>query len=399
MFETQKYTRQALLRHSGALAGAFAFGGVITACGGSDGGGDVGATTAETGAAASAAGDAEARLTQASGTVRTLMWEGYEHPPAYESISDRVKVNAAFMAANEDVINKKQSYDVGCGINGIYPALQAAGVLSPLDLAMIPNIENVMDSNVLFTEFKTPQFTVFDGKPAGMPYVWASQGISFVADKVPKAPESLEDFLDPAYRGKLGIGDDGNSVIIQVARLLGFGGERPAFLTEDEFDQVFAKLEEFKAQAKGIIANPYGEYAGAYARGEIIAAFPDWAPTTAAAQDGGVDAQMAFTPQSFSWIDTLFINANVEATDAIYAFLNQGLATETQFAVGNELLLAVVNEEAQQRLVGQRGAWAYYGDIDALTANAPVVEWPPVESDEYVNYSEWLRRWQEFKAS
>jgi hypothetical protein len=50
-------------------------------------------------------------------------------------------------------------------------------------------------------------------------------------------------------------------------------------------------------------------------------------------------------------------------------------------------------------LVDQGAGWAPYGDIDELTANAPVVEWPPVESDQYVIYSEWLRRWQEFKSS
>jgi len=395
MFEAQKLTRRAFLNRAAMVGGAVSFGSVLAACGSDDAGGGA----ASAGATGASAAEIQAKLDAASGSIRTLMWEGYESPAAFKAISDRINVDAAFMAANEDEINKAGTYDIGCGINGIYPALHSAGVMQPLDVNMLPNLTKIFDAPSFFTEFNTPQFTVFDAKPYGMPYVWASQGVTYDAKAVPVAPTSIEDFLDPAYKGKLGIGDDGNSVIIQIARLLGFGGDRPAFLTQDEFDKVFAKLEEFRGQSQGIIANPYGEYAGAYARGEIIAAFPDWAPTTVAVKKAGIDARVAFTPQSFTWIDSLFIAEDVEPTDAMYAWLNHAIDPETQYAVGNELVLAVVNADAEKRLVEQGGGWAPYGDIDQLTANAPVVEWPPVESSEFVVYSEWLRRWQEFKAS
>lgn len=388
MFEAQRYTRKAILQRAGAAGGLIVMPGILAACGDDD------EEPKQTGGA-----DVKASLENATGTVRTLMWEGYESPKAYRPISDRVEVKAAFMAANEDVINKRKTYDIGVGINGIYPSLQQAGVLQPLDLERIPNMKLVMDQPELFTDLRTPIFTEFDGKPYGMPYVWAAQGVSYLPDKVPGPPESLEDFLGPAYEGKLGIGDDGNSVIIMVARLLGLGGDRPAYLSEQEFDEVFDKLEEFKAQAKGVIANPYGEYSSAYARGEIIAAFPDWAPTTVAAKEGGVNAVIAFPNQSFSWVDTLFINAEVEATDAMYAFLNQGLDNRSQLQLGTDLGIAVVNGKAQSSLVERGEGWAVYGDVAKLTASAPVTEWPPAESDEYVTYTDWLKRWQQFKAS
>ncbi|MEO8423734.1 MAG: ABC transporter substrate-binding protein [Actinomycetota bacterium] len=394
MFKAQQMTRRAFLRRTGAAGGVVVLGGVLSACSG-----DQTSSGNPSGSASDSADDVKARLAAATGSIRTLMWEGYEDPAAFKPIADRIKIDAAFMAANEDEINKAGTYEIGCGINGIYPALYAAGVMQPIDVNMIPNLESVFASDTFFTSFNTPQFTVFDNQPYGMPYVWASQGVSYMVDEVPVPPTSIEDFLDPAYAGKLGIGDDGNSVIIQVARLLGFGGDRPAFLTQEEFDAVFHKLEEFKAQTKGIIANPYGEYASAYGRGEIIAAFPDWAPTTVAAKDGGANVEMSFTPESFTWIDTLFIASDMEPTDAMYAFLNHAIDPATQFQVGNDLILAVVNADAQQRLVEQGGGWAPYADLEQLSGNAPVVEWPPVKADGYVPYSDWLRRWEEFKAS
>lgn len=395
MFGAQEYTRRALLERAGAAGASVALGSLLAACGGESETAPGPATGAATGE------DVQVRLAKASGTIRTLMWQGYEDPKGFKLIADRIRLDAAFKATEEDVITKRGTYDVGEGISNIFPAYFAADILAPLDFALIPNMDGVIENDLLFDNrvTNTPTLSVRDGIPYGVPYVWASQGVSYVASEVPRPPESLEDLLDPVYKGRLGLGDDPVSSIIQGARLLDLGGDRPAFLTSQELDQVFAKLEEFKAQTKGVIPNPYGEYAGAYARGEIIAAFTDWAPTTVAAQDAGVDVKMAFVPDSFTWVDMLFISSDVEPSDAMYAFLNQALDEETQFIVGKDLLLNVANAEAQKRLVEQGDPWKDFADIDAILAKEPVVEWPPVESDEFVTHSEWLKRWQEFKAS
>ena len=52
-------------------------------------------------------------------------------------------------------------------------------------------------------------------------------GLTYVDDGT-GPPESLESLLEPKYEGKFAIGDDGNTVIIMVARLLGLGGDTRA---------------------------------------------------------------------------------------------------------------------------------------------------------------------------
>ncbi|MEQ8967537.1 MAG: hypothetical protein RID91_17120 [Azospirillaceae bacterium] len=330
------------------------------------------------------------RLAGAAETVRTLMWEGYEMrvPPA-----EGYEVQPTFMVANEDPINKRGTYDVSVGILGIFDTLHTAGVMQPLDKARLPNW------SLLDPEFVNDPLIVQGGDLVGMPYVWASLGFTYL-DEGGAAPTKLEDLLDPRFKGRLGIGDDGNSVIIQVARMLGLGGDQPGYLTSEEMDRVFEVLGQFKENAFGVIANPYAEFAGAYTRGEIVAAFPDNAPTTLRVAEAGLDCKVAFDPASaFSWIDALFIASDVEASDTIYKFLDDGLRTETQYAIGKELGWAVANGEAMTRLAGEGPLWSIYADRAQVFANAPNVAWPPLESDTYETYDVWLKRWQDFKAS
>ena len=322
-------------------------------------------------------------------TVRFLVWEGYEvrdpEPTTYE-------IEPTFMVANEDPINKKGTYDISVGIENIFPTLQAAGVMQPLDLSRIPNWDQ------LPAELRNEPLINTDEGVIGVPIAWASMGLTYVDDGT-GPPESLESLLEPKYEGKFAIGDDGNTVIIMVARLLGLGGDTPGLLTEAELDQVFEKLEEFRDASFGIMANPYAEYAGAYTRGEIIAAWPDNAPTALRAREADIPVEVHFPPGvGWSWIDALFIASDVEPTDAMYAALNDAISESTQFAQGAALGWAVTHPAAMDRLVPMGFEWAVYEDRAAVFEAAPPVEWPPVESTAYATYDTWLKRWQDFKA-
>ena len=322
-------------------------------------------------------------------TVRFLVWEGYEvrdpEPTTYE-------IEATYMVANEDPINKKGTYDISVGIENIFPTLQAAGVMQPLDVSRIPNWDQ------LPAELRNEPLINTDEGVIGVPIAWASMGLTYVDDGT-GPPESLESLLEPKYQGKFAIGDDGNTVIIMVARLLGLGGDTPGLLTEDELDEVFEKLEEFRDASFGIMANPYAEYAGAYTRGEIIAAWPDNAPTALRAREADIPVEVHFPPGvGWSWIDALFIASDVEPTDAMYEALNDAISESTQFAQGEMLGWAVTHPAAMARLVPMGFEWAVYEDRSAVFEAAPPVEWPPVESDQYATYDTWLKRWQDFKA-
>jgi spermidine/putrescine-binding protein len=216
----------------------------------------------------------------------------------------------------------------------------------------------------------------------------------------------LDDFLSAPYAGKFAIGDDGPRVIGVVARSMGLGGTdelgrspAPYLLTEADMDEVIAKLDQFKEQAQNILANPYGEFASAYGRGEIVAAFPDWPPTAATAQKGGVGVTTAIVPGAISFMDNFFVSSEADASDAVYAFLNQAIAETTQYQTMQALAIAPVNKAALDRLVKEGPAWSDYEDVDAVLEAAPTAQTVPAESDTYLTLPEWLSRWEKFKAS
>lgn len=385
MSDTPHLSRRQFIVRSSALLPLLSVPGLLAACASSSSSAPSSAPATGGPSVAPSVGGSDAF---AGKVVRTLTWEGYELRDPKPSYT----IQQTNMSANEDPINKRGSYDVSVGIEGIYPALFEADVFQPLNLDKIPNLQ------LLAPIFATAPLIQKDGKQYGMPYVWASLGATYLDNGGPR-PAKLADFLGSKYKGKLGIGDDGNSVIIQVARMLGLGGDNPGLLTSAEMDQVFAALADFKKQSVGIIANPYSEFAGAYARGEIIAAFPDNEPTMLRAQDAGKKVQAFLPPESFSWIDALFIAKDVEATDLIYDFLNTGLSESTQYAIGKHLGWAVTNQKAMARLATEGPLWAKYADAQAIFKTAPNAMWPPVKSDTYVDYAGWLKRWQDFKAS
>lgn len=371
---------------------------LLNACGGS---------SSSSGSATSSSTGSD--ISSAAGTVRTLLWDGYADPKAYEPLtaSGDITLKSTVMNTDEDPITKKGTYDVSVGVDGAYPAFRDIGLDQPLDPNKIPNLEGVLTSDVMFKPgTKFAAYTVDDdGKPHGIPFAWGVLATTYNSDKVP-VPESLDDFLSAPYAGKFAIGDDGPRVIGVVAKSMGLGGTdvlgrspAPYLLTQAEMDQVMAKLNQFKDKAQNIIANPYGEYASAYARGEIVAAFPDWPPTAATAQDGGVPVKTAIVPGGISFMDNFFISSAVEATDADYAFLNQAIAESTQYQIGKALATAPVNRAALDRLVKEGPAWSDFADVDAVLEAAPTAQTVPAESDTYLTLPQWLDTWEKFKAS
>jgi spermidine/putrescine transport system substrate-binding protein len=394
MSETTSYTRRDFLGKSvGAGSGLLLGSSLLAACGSSGSG------------ASSTTGSA---LPRGSNTVRVLTWEGYAAPSAYGPLTAKgVKIDPIAMNDdNVDPINKAGQYDIGTTTVGIYPNFIEAGLIQPLDLSRLPNFAQHLDSSLMYsTHVGPPAPEVKDGKAYGVPFAWGTLGVSYRTDKGPGEPAELDDLLGPAYRGQLGLVNDPINVIQAVSRSLGLGGTdplgnhpAPLFLTTNQLETVFTKLERFKAQARTIYPT-YGALVTAYARGEIIAAMPDWAPDAVAATKGGIPVNVTFPPDSSqSYVDSMFISSKVKATEQMYQFLNQALSTSTQFSVGKTLGIAVTNKAALNKLVTMGPGWAVYKDVDAVLQRAPYVVNPPVSSSTYVTTGQMLTRWEQFTS-
>lgn len=348
----------------------------------------------------------EASIPSGSNTVRVLTWEGYAAAGAYGPLAKKgVKIKAIAMNDdNVDPINKAGQYDIGTTTVGIFPNFIEAGLIQPLDLSQLPNFKQHLHSSRLYSSPQGPPLPeVAKGKVYGVPFAWGTLGVSYRTDKGPGEPKHLDDLLHSAYKGQLAIVNDPINVIQAVSRSLGLGGtdilgnrRAPLFLTKTELDQVFKKLKEFKAQARSVYPT-YGALVTAYARGEIIAAMPDWAPDAVAATKGGIKVAVTFPADSSqSYVDSMFISSKVKATKQMYEFLNQALAASTQLSVGKSLQIAVTNGQAMEKLAASGPAWSVYKNPDQVLKRAPYVVNPPVSSKTYTTTSEMLARWEQF---
>ena len=316
-------------------------------------------------------------------TVRVLTWEGYAAPKAYGPLTAKgVKIDPIAMNDdNVDPINKAGQYDIGTTTVGIFPNFIEAGLAQPLDHVQDPELKQHLKSSALYSSSVGPPAPeVKNGVAYGVPFAWgtARRLVSGREGSV-RAGEAGRPSRS-GVEGHLGIVSDPINVIQAVARSLGLGGtdtlgnkHAPLFLTESELEQVFKKLAKFKAQARTIYPS-YGALVTAYARGEIIAAMPDWAPDAVAATKGGIKVAVTFPSDcSQSYVDSFFISSKVKATPQMYAFLNQALSPATQLAVGKALGIAVTNGAAMAKLAKLGPQWSVYKEANAVFRRAPYI--------------------------
>ena len=109
------------------------------------------------------------------------------------------------------------------------------GVISALDLSLIPNIKN------LGPNWQNPDYD--PGNKYSIPNYWWTTGIAYNPDKVKEDVSSWKALWDPKYRGKLGMLDDLQEVFAAGGFRLGI----PANTTDEaQLDQILALLKEQK---------------------------------------------------------------------------------------------------------------------------------------------------------
>ena len=213
----------------------------LAACGGGSSGGS------SSSAAPSSTLDPKADLSKQSIVVSN--WDNYMDPDAALKFTDttKAKVTVAKHATNEEIVGKltaggDSGIDVAF-VSGQYAqALNEAGLLEPIDPALIPNLAN------LYPESKNLAFD--PGNKFSVPYSWGTTGICYRDDLVDKAPTSWGDLLNPspAMTKKTLMLATQPWMNLPAAKLLGFSANTtdPA-----QLDQIKAQLLKTKPTLLG----------------------------------------------------------------------------------------------------------------------------------------------------
>ena len=398
-------SRRELLKKGGiSLVALGAVPTLLAACGGGSGETTTAEEPATTAAATTAAEEpattAEAAAPEATGTVDYLSWEGYDIPDQLKAWREAngIKVNATYIG-NHDEIQAKiaaggGSYDVITYYQGYKPLYAELGILSPLDTSKIPNLAG------LFPYFQSDIGNFWidaDGTQTGVPWTWGSIGLTWDEATLPGGLGSWYDLLDPKFKNKIGLPDDPVGSFTLASHVLGYD---PSKVTQEQKTEVVDLLTQIVQQAKSI-APSFGDMTTQLVAGDIVACWQGWAAMNSFAADAGTTTVMTQVPEegSFSFCDLYAIPTTADNPDAAYSWFNEAISPKVNAAAAEFLVGAVTVADSVQYLNEATASLYPYEEIDSLLERAPFYNNPPVESDEYVTYQEWIDTWQEIKGS
>lgn len=326
----------------------------------------------------------------AEGQLVLLVWEGYADDSFVKPFEEQTgcQVNPIYVGSNDEIVSKVMSgggaADLISPSNDTAMRLVDAGVIAPVDPAKVPSMADFMP------QFQNPEWLMKDGQLYGVPYGWGLIRIIANGDEVPANTDSLGFLWDPAYKGKISVWDDIETVYM-AARFLGF--ENTYDLTDDQLEQVKAKLIEMKPNIRKYWFTT-GEMGTLMSGGEVVGG-ASWEPTLVELWASGhnvidVKAKEGRGGYSDSWM----IVKGAEENECVYPWLEyvstpkaQALAHKvTGFGYPNTKMAAELDEAT-------RATYARLGMSDSQ-ALENIDWWEPV-----ARRTKYLEIWNQVKAA
>ena len=186
--------------------------------------------------------------TAAAKELRILAWEGYadqDWVKEFEAQSG-ADVNVVFIGTDDEIWAKikgseGKDFDLFAVNTAQLQRYIDAGLTAPFDLATMPNQKQVLPR---FRDLAQVGGVMRDGKVHAIPYAFDSIGIIYDVGKVSPAPDSMEVFWDPKYKGRVLAYDNGEHNFSFTALTMGI--KDPFHLSEDQMAAIKAKLIDLK---------------------------------------------------------------------------------------------------------------------------------------------------------
>jgi spermidine/putrescine transport system substrate-binding protein len=129
-----------------------------------------------------------------------------------------IEVKMSLFATNDELFSKLKAgnpgFDVIVPSNEFVTRMRISDMLTPLDLAKIPNRKNLLPA------FQNPDFD--PGRHYSMPYTWLVLGIGYRKSKIDGVPDSWKWLMDSdRYKGRIGLFSEADDLIELAAKYMG----------------------------------------------------------------------------------------------------------------------------------------------------------------------------------
>ncbi|WP_245430328.1 ABC transporter substrate-binding protein [Rhizobium tropici] len=347
------------------------------------------------GLAAGAAAGVFSSARAARAAVSELVWATWDsngHPEYVQTFEKEtgVKIKLSYLSSEDAQFaalktGSASDWDmINPSLNGSWRYIKA-GLLKPLDLSKVPN------ASMMYDVFKTtPKVLDESGKPFAVPYLWGLNPIVYRTDKLDKEPDYATLF-DAKYSGQLAMRDYALESIA-IAGLVA-GVPRNKVFTMDAKE--LAEAKKLLIAQKPLLRTYWqtiGDLTNLFATGEVSCAFSWRVPFD---ELKGKMAMGMAKPKAgvMGWCDCFAMPADLpeDKTELAYKFIDYllGPTYATEIArIGN---YATTSSVIRDKLSKDEQAAIFIDDMDVMKS----FMWP-VAPD---NYSDWLKIWNEVKAS
>jgi spermidine/putrescine-binding protein len=333
------------------------------------------------------------------GTLRLLVWQGYDDPKAAKPLTARgLKISATYITNNDEIVSKLRagglgSIDIVTPYFGYIEPLVKSNLLQPIDYSRLPS------AKTFFKEFLHQPWNTFAGKTYSVPLVWGDMPITYRSDLFKDRPASWLDCRDKKYRGQLVTLDDPLGNIILFSKAL-YGGKNVTRITKKQLTDVGKVLKEVKRNLVQISAS-FGDIADMMVRGDAYACLQGWRFLQVQIKAKGKPAQ-AYVPKpgTFIWCDNYCIPRNAPNLDGAYAFINTMVAASGDAIVGADTGSGVTNGAAVKRLPANQKALYPYAGISAYIRANGFYPLPPLSPQgNSATFKDWLSAWEDVKSA
>ncbi len=279
-------------------------------------------------------------------------------------------------ASDWDIVNPS--------LNGAWRYVKA-GVLKPLDLAKIPT------RSQMYPPFaSTDKVKGQNGATYAVPYLWGLNPIVYRTDKI-QGEASYATLFDPKYKGQLAMRDYALEAIAIAALHVGVPRERVFALNASELAEAKKALVAQKPLLR-TYWQTIGDLTNLFATGEVACAFSWRVPYDEL--KGKMPVAMAKPKVGImGWCDCFAMPASIsdEKAELGYKFINYLLGPDYASQIAEKGNYATSSSIIRDTLSKEKQADIFVDDLSVMDSFL----WP-IAPD---NYAEWLKVWNEVKAS
>ncbi|MBN8999613.1 MAG: ABC transporter substrate-binding protein [Rhizobiales bacterium] len=258
-------------------------------------------------------------------TLRVMAWDGYADKDWVADFTKEtgIDVNVVFIGSDDEIWAKMKGsegkdFDVFAINTAQLQRYIAADLVSPIDLAALPNQKDVLPR---FRDLAKVAGVEKDGKVYGIPFAFDSIGLIYDTDKVKTPPDSMAILWDPQYQGKVLAYDNGEHNFSFTALVLGYPD--PFHLTPEQMDAVKQKLIDYKKNVLSFYTTA-DEALQIYQNNDVALIWANYGQQQMKAmKDAG--AHVAYiNPKegALAWLDTWAISKGVKDKSAAEKWIN-----------------------------------------------------------------------------